>query len=117
MSDRIITHKYIDPISHSETKIIDFISYLNDNTNTHSPSETTKEIKMNVLEKGWIVQSLTTQRNALIRARNKEMQGSEIHTLRTKEIEFLNTLIHKYEGENVDATAQPETNQQTQQRK
>lgn len=67
----------------------------------------------NKLEKGWIVQSLNTQRAALIRSRNKEMTGGEIHTLRTKEIEFLNSLISKMEGVQAHETAETPPNQQS----
>lgn len=64
------------------------------------------------LEKAWLTQSLTTQRQALTRSRAKEMTGGEIYTLRTKEIHQLEQLQTKIESLQ-NAPTPPEPGQQT----
>ena len=49
-----------------------------------------------VLRRAWIRKALELQRSALIRSRAKEMVGSDIYNLRTKEIEFLDNMIKEY---------------------
>jgi len=52
--------------------------------------------EITMTEKQWIHKSLSTQRDSLLRGRQKEMTGSEIWQLRGKEIEILNGLINKF---------------------
>lgn len=49
-----------------------------------------------VLRKIWIRKSLELQKAALMRSRGKEIPGSEIYALRTKEIQFLEKLIEEF---------------------
>lgn len=46
-----------------------------------------------VLRRAWIKKSLELQRAALFRSRGKEIPGSEIYALRTKELQLLDQLI------------------------
>lgn len=52
-----------------------------------------KKFELDSISRSWVHQSLTTQRNVLLRSRNKEVTGGEIWVLRGKEIEALNALI------------------------
>lgn len=52
--------------------------------------------ELTAMEKQWIKKALETQRNVLQRSRNNEMAGSEIWTLRGKEIETLTALIGRF---------------------
>jgi hypothetical protein len=58
--------------------------------------ENGKQVALTVLDVAWIVQSAGTQRNVLIRSRNKEIQGGEVWALRGREIDALNALILKF---------------------
>lgn len=55
----------------------------------------TRKYDLTALETAWLKKSLETQRAAIVRNRNKEMAGSEIHVLRGKEIDQINNLLHK----------------------
>lgn len=48
-----------------------------------------------ILRKAWIKKALELQKMALIRARQKEMVGSEIYALRTKEIQMVERFIEE----------------------
>lgn len=52
-----------------------------------------KKFDLDATQRMWVLSSLTTQRNVLLRSRNKEVTGGEIWVLRGKEIEALNGLI------------------------
>lgn len=51
---------------------------------------------LTAMERAWVRQALTTQRAALMRSRQKEIAGSEIWSLRGKEIDSLNVLIERF---------------------
>lgn len=53
------------------------------------------KIEVKPLEKQWLVKACETLRDKLVRNRMKEMTGSEIYTLRGKEIESLNELLNR----------------------
>lgn len=55
-----------------------------------------KKLEFYLLESLWIKKALENQRQALIRSRTKEVAGSEVYTLRGKEIESLTQLIQKF---------------------
>lgn len=57
-----------------------------------------KDIVVNdALERQWIFQALMSQRQMLIRSRQKEHVGSEVYLFRGKEIEFLSSLMRRFE--------------------
>jgi len=49
-----------------------------------------------VLRRVWIKKALELQKAALMRTRGKEIPGSEIYALRTKEIQFIDGLIEEF---------------------
>lgn len=53
--------------------------------------------EFDVLERQWVVQALRTQLSVLTRSRNKEMAGSEIYALRSREMNHVGNLITKME--------------------
>jgi len=53
-------------------------------------------VSLDVVEKAWIGKALVVLRQTLIRSRSKEIVGTEIYTLRGKEIESLNVLVQKF---------------------
>lgn len=55
-----------------------------------------KSFDLSVLERGWIKQSLETQKKVLLRSRSKEITGGEIWALRGKEIDVLTIIISKF---------------------
>lgn len=56
----------------------------------------TQRFELDVLEKQWIVKALESQRNMVVRARNREMAGSEIYMLRSKEIQAIDAIHAKF---------------------
>lgn len=54
--------------------------------------------QLDVLKRVWVCKSLELQKSALMRSRNKEIPGSEIYGLRTREIQFLEDLIKEYQS-------------------
>lgn len=58
--------------------------------------ENTKTYEFNTLERNWIRKSLETQRQALHRSMQKEMNGSEVRTYRQREIEQLNAILARF---------------------
>lgn len=52
-------------------------------------------IQLDNLERQWVKKALETLKATLVRSRLKEMSGSDIHTLRGKEIETINNLIQR----------------------
>lgn len=48
---------------------------------------------LSALEFQWVCKSLMTQRNVLVRSAAKEISGSEIHTLRMREIRQVDELL------------------------
>lgn len=55
-----------------------------------------KGYEFSQLEVLWLKKSLELQKNALIRSRAKEVVGSEIYALRTREIEALQSLSNRF---------------------
>lgn len=55
-----------------------------------------KSFRDDPLAKLWVQRSLEFQRAALIRSRTKEVPGGEIYVLRSKEINYLTSLIEEY---------------------
>ena len=53
-------------------------------------------VVLDVLERQWVRKSLETQRAVIVRGRNKELPGSDIWTLRGKEMDILTNLISKF---------------------
>lgn len=51
---------------------------------------------LTAIERQWIVVSLRTQHAVLSRSRNKEMTGSEIWNLRTRELDQLSALVQRF---------------------
>lgn len=51
---------------------------------------------LTALERQWILQSLRTQFSVLNRSRAKEITGSEIWSLRGREMDAVNSLIHRF---------------------
>lgn len=58
-------------------------------------AEQMKDLKVTLVQAQWLKKACETQRHALVRSRGKEMVGSEIYALRTREIDALNELIVK----------------------
>jgi hypothetical protein len=58
-------------------------------------AEKTSTFEFLPMERAWIRNSLIVQRNVLQRALNKEMSGSEIHQLRLREIQSVDSIIAK----------------------
>lgn len=54
------------------------------------------KLELNAVERAWIKQSLATQVKVLTRARSREMVGSEIYSLREKEIAQVSALIGRF---------------------
>lgn len=54
-----------------------------------------RKLELSLLECQWLRKAVQTQVAALVRARGKELDGSEIHVLRGREIESLNKLLLK----------------------
>lgn len=54
------------------------------------------DMKDEVLKRLWVRKALETQKAVQVRMLNKELVGSDIHTLRTKEVEFIDKLIKEY---------------------
>lgn len=52
-------------------------------------------IEVSVFERQWLRKAVETQRGALIRSRAKELDGSEIWSLRGREIEALTALLSR----------------------
>jgi len=52
--------------------------------------------ELSVLERQWVKLSLVTQKNALLRARQKEMPGSPIWVMRGEEIAQVESLVVKF---------------------
>lgn len=48
------------------------------------------------MERGWLLKALELQRAALLRSRGREVAGSDIWTLRGKEIEALTSLRNRF---------------------
>lgn len=51
---------------------------------------------LTAIERQWVLKSLQTQRDVLRRSLAKEMVGSDIHRLRSAEIEQLQALIGRF---------------------
>lgn len=56
----------------------------------------TPQVQLSLIDKLWIQRALMQQRDSLQRSRNKEVAGSEIWTLRGKEIESLTQLMQRF---------------------
>jgi len=52
-------------------------------------------VELAVLDRQWIRRALETQRNVIVRARAKELAGSEIYELRTREVSQINAVLDK----------------------
>lgn len=61
-----------------------------------SPGDVAETVSVSLLDRAWIRKSLELQRNSLVRARTKEMVGSEVYVLRGREIEALGALINRF---------------------
>lgn len=55
-----------------------------------------KSFQLENMEVQWVRKALDTQRAALVRSKAKELSGSEIEALRSKEIAALESLINKF---------------------
>lgn len=55
-------------------------------------------VQLEGLERAWVARSIEVLRGTLVRSRAKEMVGSEIYELRTKEINALVALAAKLEA-------------------
>lgn len=55
-------------------------------------------IELDVIERSWVSVSLQAKREQLVRSRNKEVTGSEIWSLRGREIEAINLLLPRFGG-------------------
>lgn len=53
-----------------------------------------KRYVFGVESRNWLRKAIETQRAALVRSRTKELAGSEIYQLRTREIDALNSLYN-----------------------
>lgn len=53
------------------------------------------KLEVTVVDKQWLRRALETQRNVIVRTRNKEVVGSEIYELRTREIGQINAVLDK----------------------
>lgn len=55
-----------------------------------------KPIDLEIMERAWIKKALEDKVKALSRNRANEIPGTEIYDLRTREIQYVNTLIGKF---------------------
>lgn len=53
-------------------------------------------VKLEGMDRAWIKAALQVQRAVLVRGRAKEMDGSEIYALRSKEIAAVDALLVKF---------------------
>jgi hypothetical protein len=60
---------------------------------TDSKGNGVKSFDLDAMQRAWVAQSLATQRGVLVRSRQKEMPGGQIHELRGKEIAALDALV------------------------
>lgn len=58
-------------------------------------AEALKDVKLSQIELLWLKKCVDLQRAALTRSRGKEIVGSEIYGLRTKELEALGNIALK----------------------
>jgi len=54
-------------------------------------------VELSSLERQWIVKSISSQRAMLIRSRQKELPGTDIWTLRGREIDALGDVARKFQ--------------------
>lgn len=54
------------------------------------------KVELTTMERAWIKKALELQRTALLRSRMKEVPGSEIWTLRGREVEALTGVIGRF---------------------
>lgn len=52
-------------------------------------------LQLEGLERAWVRRALEVLRGTLIRSRGKELAGSEVYEMRTREIAQLNALLEK----------------------
>lgn len=57
-----------------------------------------KGMSFSAVERAWILKSLETQLKAVLRARSKEVEGSEVARYRSREAEALQSLITRFGG-------------------
>lgn len=57
------------------------------------PTNDIKKYDLDALQRGWVSQSLATQRAVLVRGLQKERAGSAIHDLRKEEIKQIESLM------------------------
>jgi len=58
-------------------------------------AEKTFVLELSPYDRAWVRNALVVQRNVLQRSLNKELAGSEIHALRLREIQHVDSLIAK----------------------
>lgn len=54
-----------------------------------------KSVSLSIMDRLWIKRSLELQRTSLERSKGREMPGSDILTLRDKEIASINSILAK----------------------